>query len=85
MWFPVILSTIKFLLDIIVFLAVFVAILTSPIAAASFTVLAFVRYVLRRIYDTISYTFIRCCARQPIEDSWVAWRVAGPGVSKKFY
>lgn len=60
-------------------------IVVSPLAAVCFVGLAIVRYLLRRVYDTITFGFIRCCARQPRDDSWIAWRVAGPGVSKNFY
>lgn len=67
------------------FLSVVVVIVTSPIAAATFSVFALVRFVLRRILDTITFGLLKCCARQPREDSWIAWKVAGPGVSKNFY
>lgn len=78
-------STIKFLLDILVLLLVIVVIVLSPIAAGGFAVLSVARYLLRRMYDMVTFNMIRCCARQPKEDSWVAWKVAGPGVSRNFY
>lgn len=60
-------------------------IMLSPVAAGVLALIGLVRFVLRRIYDAVMFNMIKCCARQPREDSWIAWKVAGPGVSRNFY
>lgn len=31
------------------------------------------------------FIFVKCCARVPVSENAVAWRVGGPGIGKSFY
>jgi hypothetical protein len=43
------------------------------------------RYLIRSIYDSITFQFIKCCGRVPRRDTSLAWTIAGPGVTMKYF
>lgn len=69
----------------VIFFLTILLIVVAPIFAVAFAMLGLLRFLVRRIYDTIAFFFIKCCARAPIGDTWMAWKVAGPGVSRSYY
>ena len=43
------------------------------------------RWVLRSIYDSLTFVIIRCNARIPKANTPFAWRIAGPGISRTLF
>jgi hypothetical protein len=84
-WFPLILSVIKFFLDVFLFVLCILLIVLTPIASLLMLVMACFRYVMRRLYDRIMYIFISCCGRSPIKETSVAWKVSGPGSARNYF
>ena len=72
-------------LDIFVFVLTIILIALLPLFTLFLAALVVVKFLLRRLYDSITFCFIKCCARLPTDDTWMAWKVAGPGVSRKYY
>jgi hypothetical protein len=46
---------------------------------------AVLRYMIRSIYDCITFQFIKCCGRIPRRDTSYARIISGPGVSGKYF
>lgn len=48
-------------------------------------VFSLLRYILRTVYDSVTYCIICTCGRVPVTENWLAWRVSGPGIGQDFY
>jgi hypothetical protein len=56
-----------------------------PVIAALQLVLSSFRYSLRTVRDTVTWPLIRNYSRIPAENTFLAWRIHGPGLAAKEY
>jgi hypothetical protein len=56
-----------------------------PILSLLIVIFSIFRYILRSIYDCFMMIFVLCFAKVPMEDSSIAWKIGGPGVTRIFY
>jgi hypothetical protein len=73
------------IVDVISLLLNIILLVLHPILALAIFIFAIFRYLLRRFYDFITFIFIRCCARSPVSDTWLAWRISGPNLSRNYF
>lgn len=78
-------SILKFIWDILMIILTFICIIMTPILSLLWFIFSLIRYVMRRIYDTVMYIFVSCCGRSPIKDTCVAWKVSGPGSANSYF
>jgi hypothetical protein len=66
-------------------LLTFVIIIVQILTAIIVFIFACLRWTIRSIYDCFTYSIIRCNATIPKTDTSFAWRISGPGYSRKLY
>ena len=43
------------------------------------------RYIVRTLYDGFMFLIVYCLGRVPENDTCIAWKIGGPGISRNFY
>jgi hypothetical protein len=61
------------------------AMLLHPIMALFFCCLSIIRRIIRTIFDIVMFGIIRLLARTPARNTQIAWKISGPGLSRKYY
>lgn len=44
-----------------------------------------VRYAMRMVYDTVSFSIVKKIARVPASENNLSWKIGGPGISRAYY
>ncbi|CAD8182894.1 unnamed protein product [Paramecium pentaurelia] len=86
-WFPIFINTFDFIvrgiLNLIMNLLVCFFIL--PLGSIFMIIFGHLRYIIRSLYDCLMILFVKCLGRVPATENWLAWKVSGPGISRKYY
>lgn len=67
------------------FIATLIITLSHPIIALLIFLLGVIRLIVRFAYDIFMFFIIYIFAKLPISDSFIAWKISGPGISKMYY
>lgn len=81
---PTIFYTILFK-SIIQLLITLFLIISQPIASIMIIFIGLIRLLLRSVYDIFMFIIIWIFAKIPISDSFLAWKISGPGLSRQYY
>lgn len=67
------------------FFATVFLLVAQPFLAIFIFFLGIIRMVFRFCYDCFMFVIIWIFAKTPISDSFLAWKISGPGLTRKFY
>lgn len=81
---PIIFYTIliKFIFQLI---ATILLLIFQPILAILIVAFGIIRMILRFMYDIFMFAIIYIFAKVPVSDSFLAWKISGPGLTRKYY